>query len=48
MKDELVNSGPVKLKAVDAAQQTIISTARELEKQGTITLKGAAAEQYVQ
>ncbi len=47
MKEELANLGPVKLKDVDTAQQTIINLARELEKEGTITLKNSASDQYV-
>lgn len=48
LKDELDSSGPVKLKVVDQAQQSIITTARELEKQGVISLKSSGADQYVQ
>lgn len=48
LKDELETSGPVKLKVVDAAQQNVITTARELEKQGVISLKTSGADQYVQ
>jgi flagellar motor switch protein FliG len=47
LKDELDNAGPVKLKVVDAAQQSIITTARDLEKQGVISLKNAGADSYV-
>jgi len=48
LKDELENSGPVKLKVVDAAQQSIITTARELEKQGVISLNSSGGDEYVQ
>lgn len=48
LKDELEIAGPVKLKVVDAAQQSVITTARELEKQGVISLKSSGADQYVQ
>lgn len=48
LKDELDSSGPVKVKVVDAAQQSIITTARDLEKQGVISLKSSGADQYVQ
>jgi flagellar motor switch protein FliG len=37
----------VKLKEVDAAQQQVIATARELEKEGAISLSGSANDQYV-
>jgi flagellar motor switch protein FliG len=47
MADELANLGPVKLKDVDAAQQQTITVARELEKEGLISLSGSANEEYV-
>ncbi len=45
--EEIASLGPVKLRDVDAAQQEIITLARDLEKEGTITLKGSSDEQYV-
>jgi len=39
--------GPVKIKEVEAAQQQIIAIVRQLENEGTISLKGAGGEQYV-
>jgi flagellar motor switch protein FliG len=39
--------GPVKIKEVDAAQQAIIAVVRQLESEGTLSLKEAAGEQYV-
>ena len=39
--------GPVKIKEVEAAQQQIIAVVRQLESEGTISLKGAGGEQYV-
>ena len=48
LKEDLEVAGPVKVKVVDAAQQSIITTARELEKQGAISLTASGAEQYVQ
>lgn len=47
MADDIASLGPVKLKDVDAAQQEIISLARDMEKEGVVSLKGAANEQYV-
>jgi flagellar motor switch protein FliG len=47
MLDDIGALGPVKLKDVDAAQQEIISVAREMEKEGVISLKSSANEQYV-
>lgn len=45
--DDLASLGPVKIKDVDAAQQTIILRARELERQGTLSLQKSSADQYV-
>ena len=47
MADDIASLGPVKLKDVDAAQQEVIALARDMEKEGVISLKGAANEQYV-
>jgi flagellar motor switch protein FliG len=47
MLEDIASLGPVKLKDVDAAQQQVISTARELEKEGVINLSGSASDQYV-
>lgn len=47
MTEDIASLGPVKLKDVDAAQQEIITLAREMEKEGIVSLKGAANEQYV-
>ncbi|MBV8812055.1 MAG: flagellar motor switch protein FliG [Acidobacteriaceae bacterium] len=47
MSEDLESLGPVKLRDVDAAQQSIIAAARELEKEGAISLGNSASEQYV-
>jgi flagellar motor switch protein FliG len=47
MSEDIAALGPTKLKDVDAAQQEIISLAREMEKEGVISLKNSADEQYV-
>jgi flagellar motor switch protein FliG len=47
MKDEMESMGPLKRKDVDVAQQTIIALARELEKEGVISLSAGTEEQYV-
>ncbi len=47
MAEELSNLGPVRLKDVDAAQQQTITVAREMEKEGLISLSGSANEEYV-
>ncbi|MBV8069486.1 MAG: flagellar motor switch protein FliG [Acidobacteriaceae bacterium] len=45
--EEIEALGPVRLKDVDSAQQTIITIARELEKEGLISLTNSPNEQYV-
>lgn len=47
MSEDIAALGPTKLRDVDAAQQEIIALAREMEKEGVISLKGSADEQYV-
>jgi len=47
MKEDLETLGPVKIRDVDAAQQQIISVARELEREGVISLSNSPSEQYV-
>lgn len=47
LAEDIAGLGPVKLKDVDAAQQQIIATARELEKEGLISLTNSPADQYV-
>ena len=47
LKEDLDALGPLKIKDVDAAQQQIISVARQLESDGVISLNNSAAEQYV-
>ncbi len=49
MLEDIASTGPVKLKEVDAAQQQIIATARELEKEGVISLGvSGGGDQYVE
>jgi flagellar motor switch protein FliG len=47
MREDMDALGPIKIKDVEAAQQQIIAVVRQLESDGTISLKGAAGEQYV-
>jgi flagellar motor switch protein FliG len=47
LRDDMEALGPAKLKDVDAAQQAVIMAARELEKNGVISLKNSGADQYV-
>lgn len=47
MLEDIASTGPVKLRDVDAAQQQVIATARELEKEGVISLS-ASGDQMVE
>jgi flagellar motor switch protein FliG len=47
MKEEMESMGPVRIKEVEAAQQQIIALVRQMEGEGTITIKGTVGEQYV-
>lgn len=47
LREDLDALGPVKIKEVEAAQQQIIAVIRQLEAEGTISLKGTVGEQYV-
>jgi len=47
LKEDLDSLGPIKIKEVEAAQQQIIAVIRQLEAEGTISLKGTVGEQYV-
>ncbi len=47
MREDMDSLGPVKIKEVEAAQQQIIAVVRQLEADGTISMKGTVGEQYV-
>jgi len=47
LREDMEALGPVKIKEVESAQQQIIAVVRQLEAEGTISLKGAVGEQYV-
>jgi flagellar motor switch protein FliG len=47
MREDMEALGPIKIKEVEAAQQQIIAVVRQLESEGSISLKGAVGEQYV-
>lgn len=47
LREDLESLGPVKIKEVESAQQQIIAIFRQLEAEGTISLKGTVGEQYV-
>jgi flagellar motor switch protein FliG len=48
MTEDIASTGPVKLKDVDGAQQQIIATARELEKEGLISLSASGNDQMIE
>lgn len=48
MAEEIESLGPLKRKDVDTSQQTIIALARELEKEGVLSLSAGTEEQYVE
>jgi len=47
LREDMDALGPIKIKEVEAAQQQIIAVVRQLESDGTISLKGTSGEQYV-
>ncbi len=47
LTEDMEALGPVKIKEVESAQQQIIAVVRQLEAEGTISLKGTVGEQYV-
>jgi flagellar motor switch protein FliG len=47
LREDMDALGPIKIKDVEAAQQTIIAIVRQLEREGVVSLKGAVGEQYV-
>ena len=47
VREDMEAMGPVRIKDVESAQQQIIALVRQLENDGTISLKGAVGEQYV-
>jgi flagellar motor switch protein FliG len=47
LREDIESLGPVKIREVEAAQQQIIALLRDMERDGTIVLKGGVGEQYV-
>ncbi|MGI8988796.1 MAG: flagellar motor switch protein FliG [Bryobacteraceae bacterium] len=47
LSEDMEAMGPVKIKEVEAAQQQIIALVRQLESDGTVSMKGSVGEQYV-
>jgi flagellar motor switch protein FliG len=48
LREDMDALGPIKIKEVESAQQQIIAVVRQLEAEGTISLKGTVGEQYVE
>jgi flagellar motor switch protein FliG len=47
LREDMDALGPIKIKEVEGAQQTIIAVVRTLEAEGLVSLKGTVGEQYV-
>ena len=47
LREDMDALGPIKIKEVEASQQQIIAIVRQLESEGTVSLKGTVEEQYV-
>ena len=47
LREDMDALGPIKIKEVEATQQQIIAIVRQLEAEGTVSLKGTVGEQYV-
>jgi len=47
LREDMEALGPIKIKEVEASQHQIIAVVRQLESDGTISLKGTSGEQYV-
>ncbi|MEP7353126.1 MAG: flagellar motor switch protein FliG [Acidobacteriota bacterium] len=47
LMEDLDALGPVKIKEVETAQRQVIDTIRQLEQEGTISLRGSASDEYV-
>jgi len=47
LREDMDALGAVKIKEVEGAQQQIIAIVRQLESEGTLSLKGSVGEQYV-
>ncbi len=47
LREDMEVLGPVKIKAVEAAQQHIVTIIRKLDEDGVISLKGGGGDEYV-
>lgn len=47
LREDMEAAGPVRIRDVEAAQQQILAVVRELETEGTVSLKGNGGAEYV-
>jgi len=47
LREDMEAAGPVRIREVEAAQQQILAVVRELESEGTLSLKGGGGAEYV-
>ena len=47
LKEDMEAAGPVRIRDVEAAQQQILAVVRQLESEGTLSLKGGGGAEYV-
>jgi flagellar motor switch protein FliG len=47
LKEDMEAAGPVRIREVEAAQQQILAVVRQLESEGTLSLKGGGGAEYV-
>jgi flagellar motor switch protein FliG len=47
LKEDMEAAGPVRIRDVEAAQQQVLAVVRQLESEGTLSLKGGGGAEYV-
>lgn len=47
LREDMEAAGPVRIKDVEGAQQQVLAVVQQLESEGTVSLKGGGADQYV-
>jgi flagellar motor switch protein FliG len=47
LREDMEAAGPVRIRDVEAAQQQILAVVRQLESEGTLSLKGGGGAEYV-
>jgi flagellar motor switch protein FliG len=47
MREDMDSLGPVRIRDVEEAQQTVINIIRQLESEGILSVRGTVGEQYV-